>query len=47
MDIGYGQADAYYEELKKEAHLDALEASIMKLYSQMAQIISEADYMKV
>lgn len=47
IDITYGQADAYYEELAKEAHIDILEANIMKLTAQMAQILNEADYMKV
>jgi hypothetical protein len=47
IDITYGQADAYYEELAKEAHIDILEANIMKLTAQMGQILNEADYMKV
>lgn len=47
IDISYGQADAYYEELAREAHIDVLEATIMKLTAQMSQILNEADYMKV
>jgi hypothetical protein len=45
--VSFGQANSYYEELAKEAHIDVLEAQIMKLNAQMAQILSEADYMKV
>lgn len=44
--ISFGQADQYYAELAKEAHIDALEATIMKLNAQMGQILNEADYMK-
>lgn len=44
--ISFGQADQYYAELAKEAHIDVLEATIMKLNAQMGQILNEADYMK-
>lgn len=47
LDISFGQADQYYTELAKEAHIDILEANIMKLNAQMGQILNEADYMKV
>jgi len=46
LSISFGQADQYYAELAKEAHIDALEATIMKLNAQMGQILNEADYMK-
>lgn len=46
LEISFGQADQYYAELAKEAHIDVLEANIMKLNAQMGQILNEADYMK-
>ena len=35
LEISFGQADQYYAELAKEAHLDVLEATIMKLNAQV------------
>ena len=47
IDISYGESERYYEDLAREAHIDQLEANIMKLNKQMSQVLNEADFMKV
>jgi hypothetical protein len=46
LEVRYGKPEAFYTDLAKEAHIDLLEASIMRLNAQMGQILNEADYMK-
>ncbi len=46
LEVLFGKSDEYFADLAKEAHIDVLEAGIMKLNAQMGQILNEADYMK-
>jgi len=42
-----GHPDSYYEDLAEKEHMDRLQLEVVRLNDQLAQILSEVDYMKV
>jgi len=46
FEINVGLSDRYYDELATERKMDKLEVEIVKLNDELAEILSEADFMK-
>ena len=46
LSLELGQGDRYYDELANANKMDKLQLEVVKLNDELAQILSEADYMK-